>query len=226
MRDHTHISILTHLLQSSPMVTEEQAAWYIAQKQKISNLGGIYRSIHIADSNKLIWREHVPKQDTILLASNPRVAADKGVKQFPYAFWLYLAAKDYDRPCETGEYPFCASFSKRRKDGSDRTAQIAVLDMRERMLPLTLAIEVQKYTRDFCREWLRNEGPEILPSIFWRALIVLHVSNDFLTSRDFEQLQGVGFSSFFASNGYNTPPKLLAKQSDEAVAWGKLLHSR
>lgn len=215
MIGRTHISELTRLLQYVPAVTEEQAVIYLAKLFKEKSAKPLYRSINQADSYNMIWREHVG--NTIRLSINREKAQSIAAKDFPYVFWMYLGANMFDRPCELAEHPFLTTFTRKRKDGSDVIAQIAFLDCKGTQLPLILANEVFKTTDSMIRQW--RLMPEELPKIYWRALVLKDMPRDFIKSRDFELLQGVGFTSFFEVRGYHQPPRLVAKQSDAALAW-------
>lgn len=231
MSQRTYMDDLLSLLDAVPMVSEDQAAEYVARVQNALGLGPVYRVIHKADQYNRIWREHIryPKdgemKEIIMLSRDKKNAQSRVAKEFPYAFWLYLAGNNFDTPCGCGEYPFCATFNRPRKDGNDITAQVAVLDCKGRKLPMTLAMEVERYTREMGREWFEpyQEPPEILPNTFWRAIILMDMPEDFIQSRDFEQLQGVGFSHFFSVTDYASPPTLEAKISDQNVVWARFL---
>ena len=222
---------LLSLLDTAPMVSEDQAAEYVARVQNVLGIGPVYRVIHKADQYNRIWREHIryPKdgemEEIIMVSRDRKNAQSRLAKDFPYAFWLYLAANCFDTPCSCADYPFCASFNRHYKEGNDITAQVAVLDCKSRKLPMTLAMEVEKYTREVGREWFEpyGEPPEALPSTFWRALILVDMPDDFIHSKDFLQLQGVGFSHFFSATDYATPPALEAEITDPAVVWARFL---
>lgn len=231
MSQKTYMDDLLLLLDAVPMVSEDQAAEYVGRVQNVPSLGPVYRTIHKADSYNRIWREHIryqqdgEMQEIIMLSRDRAKAKSRLAKDFPYAFWLYLTANNFETPCGCGEHPFCATFNRPQKDGSDVTAQIAVLDCRGNTLPLTLAMEVEKYTKELGRQWFQpyNEPPEVLPATFWRALILLNMPDDFLRSKDFVQLQGVGFTHFFATDDYATPPELVAHQTNPKAAWARFI---
>ena len=233
VQQNTYISELMRLLDRSPMVTEEQAVEFIGRVQDAASLKSVYRSVHIADAYNHIWREHLKYvedgevKELIMVARDRSAANSVAAKDFPYAFWLYLACGHFETPCECAEFPLCASFIKPKKDGNETIAQVAVYDCAGNVTPLSLATSVMRYTQDFGKLWLQpyGESPEALVESHWRALILLHADNDFLRSKGFLQLQGLGFSQFFAADNYTTPPRLVAQQKSPKAAWKRILEA-
>ena len=230
---NTYISELMRLLDRAPMVSEEQAVEFIARVQNAPSLKPVYRSVHMADAYNHIWREHMKyvedgETKEIVMVSRDKASANSAIaKDFPYAFWLYLACGRFETPCECAEYPFCAAFIKPGQDESESIAQVAVYDCAGNTAPLSLATSVMRYTKDFGRQWLQpcGESPETLMKSHWRALILLHADDAFFRSKDFLQFQGLGFSLFFAAENYSKPPCLVARQKSPQAAWKRVLET-
>ncbi len=224
----TYMDELLNLLDDVPIVTEEQAVIYLSEKMGNAGQGPILRTIHRADSYKMIWREHVryfegtEPRETILISRDRSVVSGKGAKSFPYAYWLYLANKNYDTSCTAGKYPFCANFELTFEDSETLMAQVAVYDCNgSDESILGLVSKVVRYTIRLGTIWnqIASDSTNSLPDIFWRALILLNMPEGFLKSKEFESLQGIGFSHFFSAENYDTPPVLVAKLPDRRKAW-------
>lgn len=224
---------LLNLLDHAPMVTQEQAVEYLSQTIEGVQQGQIDRTISTAYAYHRIWieeecREIRGREEKVLLLSRDKATAQNPVARvFPYAFELYLAADHLDTPCDVGDHPFCAVFQRPREGKGDILAQVAVLDC-GRGSALSLAVEVHKSTLDFGREWLKpyHEPPGSLSDAFWRALILQNMPDGFLKTKDFQCLQGLGFTHFFAvtAGGYAVPPKLVQKESEKQTAWRRFLY--
>lgn len=225
----TYMDELLNLMDDAPVVTEEQATIYLSERLGNVAHGPILRTIHRADTFKIIWREHVryfeeeEAKETILISRDRSVISGKRAKLFPYAFWLYLANNNYNTPCTEAASPFCANFELTQENNEILMAQVAVYDCAgEDESVLGLVSKVIRYTFRLGKVWnqIDSNSMNSLPDIFWRALIFLNMPEGFLESDEFKKLQGIGFSHFFAAENYDTPPILVAKQKDRKKAWG------
>lgn len=215
----THISQLRQLLSSVPGVTEQQALMYLAKQFGTDDTRVFKRSISNAEQNKVIWRQKVGECSFISISKD--VAAQITTKDFPYVFWLYLALAAPGESCQYALHPFLAQFARRIKDYSEILAEVALFDCNGTKLPLAFANEVHTASDTQMRQ-LKLTISE-MSKAFWRVLVLKNCSSAFLESRDFQLLQGVGFSCFFEDKGYNYPPSLVYKVDKPKDAWMRYL---
>ena len=216
---------ILELLGNVPMVTKQQIKQFMTERHGHEiNENIILRSLNFLSTNRLLWKEVYRKGETgeeyAVVSKSKLLTKSTEAKYFPYAFWLYLASDAIDAPCTLADPPFIASFTRHTADSNDLVAQVAVLDCEGKTSALSLAVQTSSYNDKIIRQWLepQDEDATELPKIFWRALVLVNMPDGFLESKEFRQLQGVGYSRFFAANAYEDIPRLVAKVND-ADAW-------
>lgn len=226
----THMDVLFELLDRVPMVTEEQAVRYIAERMGESSVRTVRGSINSADQKNSIWREPIDfcnGDDVMAVAINKSVAQSTGAMYTPSAFWLYMSLRQFDQPCYAARYPFVLTFTRHMQRGDDRIAQIAVYDLATRKPAMVFANEVLEETQRSLRPYCGNKTGQIardeIPGIYWRALVLLCPPEDYFDSREFQFLRGLGFTKFCVADSLVSPPVLKFSEADERVAWSKVL---
>ena len=231
MQSASYLDEIMSLISNVPMVTQQQIIAYMNEKHPAARENynkhvwdsGIVHILNALSTDKRIWKQPqkiVDGKEYALVAKSQLLTKSAEAKYFPYAFWLYLASDALDAPCVASDPPFLAAFTRHAANGNDLIAQVAVLDCEGKTSALTLAVQTSMYNDRVVRQWLKpqNEDATELPKIFWRALVVVNMPDGFLESKEFRQLQGVGYSRFFAANTYEEIPRLIAK-ADDTEAW-------
>ena len=215
---NSHISHMIHLLSSVPAITEEQLAIYLSRQYDYDDTKSFYRSFSYAERNKIMWAERVG--DITLFCREPDVMRQLTAIDFPFAFWLYLSLGSSAEMCQYALHPFMAQFSRPQKDGSETIVEVAIFDCKGSKLALSFANEVGTSTEAKMR--LYHLRLTDMKRAFTRMLILKNMPEGFLESRDFELLQGVGFSCFFKENSYHRVPTLIHKSPSIDKAWERI----
>lgn len=228
----TYLDELLDLLDHVPMVTEEQAATYVAARFGESSLKSVYGCIYNADQKQIIWRDHFNDLDgaeVITVSSSKDKAQGYGAKLFPVAFWLYLALHQMDQICFTATMPMSATFTRRMKDGDDRIAQVAVYDLTQNKPAMVFSNEIVEDSKRALSPFCGNKSGQLakaeIPGMYWRALVLLGAPNGYAQSREFEFLRGCGFTKFLITDSFVRPPELVFSEPDEMSAWHKILNA-